>query len=244
MDNGIYTAYSGMQAQLDALDILANNLANVNTTGFKEEKAFFTILSKSLDDSGDSQSLNATVNQHVQTGSVMNAEAGVFMETPRDLDIAIEGDGFLAVKTPRGIRYTRNGNLHKNAQSMLATADGFPILGADGHAIKLGSGKNDIGLDGTVLSDGVEVGRLKIVAFDDLHKLHQEGNSLFASSANSSSERSSNAKIRSRTLEQSNVSAISSIVQMVDILRRFESIQKSVSLMNEASNKAIDKLGR
>jgi flagellar basal-body rod protein FlgF len=244
VNSGIYTAFSGMQAQLDALDILANNLANVNTVGFKEEKAFFTILTKSLDDPQGSKSLNAAINQSIQTRSAVNADGGSLTETKRNLDIAIEGNGFLAVDTPRGIRYTRNGSLDLNAQSVLTTADGFPVIGDNGSTIKLGPGIKDIKENGAILLNGVEAGRLKVVAFDDLSALQKEGNSLFVSRANPSAERNSNAKIRSGYLEQSNVNAVSSIVQMVDLLRHFESIQKSVNLMNDINTKAIDKLGR
>jgi flagellar basal-body rod protein FlgF len=246
VNNGIYTAFSGMQAQLDALDILANNLANANTVGFKEEKAFFTILTKSLDDPRGSESLNAAINQSIQTRAALNVEGGSITPTNWDLDIAIEGNGFLVVDTPRGIRYTRNGSLNRNAQSALATADGFPVLGADGGTITLGPKKVNIKINenGAVMVDGAEAGRLKVVAFEDLSALQKEGSSLFASRTNPSAERSSNAKIRSGYLEQSNVNAVSSIVQMVDLLRHFESIQKGVNLMNDIDSKAIDKLGR
>jgi flagellar basal-body rod protein FlgF len=244
VNSGIYTAYSGMQARLDALDILANNLANASTTGFKGEKAFYTLLHKSLDDSRGPENLNSVITQSIQTRASLDGEAGSLVPTNRDLDIAIEGNGFLVVDTPGGIRYTRNGSLHQNAQSVLATADGYPVLGADGRAIALGSGKVTIRQDGAVLLDGAEAGRLKVVAFENLSGLQKEGNSLFINSAKGAGESISNATIRSGYLEQSNVNAVGSIVQMVDILRSFESIQKSVSQLNDINSKAIEKLGR
>jgi len=234
-----------MQAQLDALEVLANNLANVNTTGFKEENAFFTFLNQSLEDPGKPDNLNAVINRSIKTEATLNPAAGSLTSTGRDLDVAIEGSGFLVVDTPHGTRYTRNGSLHLNAQSVLATSEGFPVMGADGRPITLGAGKKDINTEGLVSLDGTEVGRLKIVAFDDLSALQKEGNSLFASRANPTVERSSDAKIRSGYLEQSNVNAVNSIVRMVEILRHFESIKKSVDLiMNDINTKAIDKLGR
>lgn len=244
MNSGIYTAFSGMQAKLDALDVLANNLANVNSAGFKGDKVFFTYLNKSLNDSPGANNLAAAVNQFVHADSRLNGEAGAITPTHRDLDIAIEGNGFLAVETPRGIRYTRNGNLQQNAQFALTTADGYPVLGADGKAITLGPGAVTIKQDGAVLLEGNEAGRLKVVAFEDLSKLQKEGASLFASPENGAGESSSNAQIRSGCLEQSNVSAISSIIQMVDLLRSFESAQKCVGLINDINGKVIDKLGR
>jgi flagellar basal-body rod protein FlgF len=245
MDNGIYTAFSGMQAKMDALEILSNNLANLNTTGFKEEKAFFTILNQSLESSKGSENLNEAVNQQVRTRTALNIATGSLTPSGRDLDIAIEGNGFLVVDTPRGIRYTRNGSLHLNAQSQLSTSEGFPIRGDNNGAIPIGVGMRQIGTDGAVSVNGVQVGRIKVVAFEQVSALQKEGNSLFVSNADPAAERASDATIRSGYLEQSNVNAVSSIVQMVDNLRQFESIKKSVDLiMNDINTKAIDRLGR
>lgn len=245
MDSGLYTAYSGLRAQSDALEILANNLANINTTGFKEQNAFYTYLKQSVENSEGSTDLNDVINQSIQTLSALNFETGSLSETNRDLDVAITGEGFLAVQTPRGIRYTRNGNLQLNAQSVLTTSEGYPILGTSGRTITLGPGKIRIGESGDIFLDGIQVDRLKIASFNDLSKIEKEGSSLFKSTAGRTSEKDSDAKIKAGFLEQSNVNPVSSIVRMVEIHRHFEAIQKSVHLvMNEVNAKAIDKLGR
>jgi flagellar basal-body rod protein FlgF len=245
MNSGIYTGYSGLKAQSDALEILANNLANLNTTGFKEDKAFSTYINQSLEASQNPADLNTTINQVIQTRSSLNMESGSLNATSRDLDVAIAGSGFFVVETPRGIRYTRNGSLDLNAQSVLTTADGNPVLGANGRAITLGPGKIRIGEDGNVSLDGVEVDRLKVVAFDNVSTLEKEGKSLFISKNGREAEKSSDAKIKSGYLEQSNVNPISSMVRMVEIMRHFEAIQKSINLvMNDINAKAIEKLGR
>lgn len=245
MDSGIYTAYSGLRAQSDALDILANNLANINTAGFKEEKAFYTYLAASAENPQGLDPFNAVINRSVQVQSALNFETGSLNETGRELDIAIAGDGFLAVQTPRGVRYTRNGNLNLNAQSVLTTSEGHPVLGISGKTITLGPGTIRIGESGDVFLDGVQVDRLKVVSFADLSKLEKEGGSLFRSPAGQDFEKISDAKIKSGFLEGSNVNPISSIVRMVEIHRHFEAIQKSIHLvMNDVNSKAIDKLGR
>lgn len=243
MNSGLYTAYSGLKARSDALDILANNLANVNTTGFKEEKAFFSLLEQSRAALNEGGELGAAVNRSVLAHRALNHEAGALGFTGRDLDIAIAGNGFLAVQTPQGIRYTRNGNLQLNSQSVLTTSEGFPVLGVSGKPIALGPGKIHIAEDGSVSLDGAQVDSLKVVAFDDLSTLEKEGNSLFV--ARAGLEKASTAQLKSGYLEQSNVNAVSSIVQMVDVLRHFEAIQKSVNLlMNDINSKAIERLGR
>jgi flagellar basal-body rod protein FlgF len=246
VNSGIYTAYSGMQAQLDALEILANNLANINTTGFKEDKAFFAYLNQSMDGSQQSSDLNATVNRTVQTLGALNAAEGSLNATGRELDVAIEGNGFLAIKAPNGVRYTRNGNLHLDPKFVLTTSDGYPVLGAtSGRPITLGPGALRINEDGDVLLNDEVIDRLKVVSIGDLSKITKEGNSLFATSASPESIKASNAKIKSGYLEQSNVNAVASIVRMVNILRHFESIQKSMNLeMNDMNAKVIERLGR
>ena len=245
MNSGIYTAYSGLRAQSDALEIISNNLANLNTTAFKEEKAFYTYLDPSADASQQTADLNGTINQSIRVGSVVNSAEGTLSATNRDLDIAIEGNGFLVVNTPRGIRYTRNGNLNLNAQSVLVASDGSPVIGESGKPITLGPGKITIGESGEVSLDNAQVDRLKIASFDDLSALKKEGSSLFISRADRSLEKSSDAKIKSGYLEQSNVNPVSSIVRMVEILRNYEAIQKSINLvMNDINSKAIEKLGR
>jgi len=245
MDSGIYTAYSGLRAQSDALEVLANNLANINTTGFKEQQAFYTYLNQSADASQKPDDFNAVINQMVQTRSALNGEEGSLTATNRELDIAIAGDGFLVIQTPRGVRYTRNGSLDLNAQYVLTTSEGFPVLGTSGRTITLGPGKIRIGETGDVFLDGEQIDRLKVTAFSDLSVLEKEGNSLFKSRTDKISGKSSDAKIKSGFLEQSNVNPVSSIVRMVEILRHFEAIQKSIHLvMNEINPKAIDKLGR
>lgn len=249
MNNGIYTAFSGMQAQLDALDLIANNLANINTTGFKEETPFFTMLNQSMGLSKPSGELTAATSHSVRTNGALNASEGSMSMTNRDLDVAIEGNGFLVIQTPRGIRYTRNGNLHLNAQCILTTADGSPVLGNKMQPILLGPAKIHIGSDGSIFlqeADGDRlVDRLKVVTFDQLSLLEREGDSLFVHKDGQQTEKPSDASIRAGYLEQSNVDPVSSVVQLVEIMRQFESLQKCVHLvMNEMNSKSIDKLGR
>jgi flagellar basal-body rod protein FlgF len=241
MNSGIYTAVSGLRAQMEALDMVANNLANVNTSGFKEDNAFFTLLRQV--DQGPDQ-LNSTINQSITAQAAVNPTAGSIRPTNRDLDIAIEGDGFLVVQTAGGNKYTRNGSLHLNDKSVLSTSDGFPVLGIKNQPIPLGSGKIRIDQEGNVSLDGAFVDRLKVVAFDKVSMLQKEGGSLFSQKPGLNSEKPSSAKISSGYLEESNVNAVSSVVRMVEIMRHFEALQKSVSLvMNEITEKSIEKLG-
>ena len=245
MNSGIYTAYSGMQAQANALDVLANNLANVNTPGFKEEQTFFTLLQESVHEAENQNPLNAAINNPVTVQSTFSNEKGSTVNTYRDLDIAIEGDGFLVIQAPQGIRYTRNGNLHMNSLGILTTSEGFPVLSSENKPINLGPGKVQIGERGDIKLDETDVDRLKLVRFENLSYLEKEGSSLFNSRKGQDIELESDAKVRAGFLEQSNVNPVQAVVRMVSILRNFEAIQKSMNLItNDMNKKAIETLSR
>jgi flagellar basal-body rod protein FlgF len=242
--NGIYTAFSGLQAQMDALDMLANNLANINTAGFKEQKSFFASLKQELD-SPDASEPESALDRAVSAGSALNLSDGALVETHRDLDVALAGNGFLTVETPGGIRYTRNGNLITNANSVLCTSEGFPVLG-EGGQITLGPGKVAINQDGEILVNGSRIDRLKISSFDNPASLRSEGSSLLIPAQNGQvAKPASGVVIRQGFQEQSNVNPMLTTVRMVEIMRQYEAIQKGISLMfNELDAKAIEKLPR
>ena len=242
MHSGIYTAYSGLKAQMEALDSLANNLANVNTTGFKEQKSFFTALNLAIG-SPDASPLDAAVNSAVSVQNSLNPAYGNVIETHRDLDVALIGDGFLTIETPAGIRYTRNGHLTTNKQSVLCTLEGFPVLGERGK-ITLGPGKVDINQNGEVTVDGTPVDRLKLASFERPGALLCEGSSLLVPK-DQVPKPAADVAVRQGFQEQSNVNPVLATVKLLEIMRHFEAIQKSISLIfNEMDAKAIERLPR
>ncbi len=244
MSGGVIAAASGMRAQMDALDLLANNLSNLNTAGFKEQKSFFSVLNESMELSkSDAQDASAADRLVVARGALKMTD-GTPLATQRDLDLAISGDGFLTVLAPQGTRYTRNGNLMINKKSQLATADGYPVLGENG-PILVRAGKLNITEQGDVFLDGVRLDRLKIRTFDTPSLMVSEGTSLFAPPNDQASPKVSNAVVRQGFLEQSNVNPVGAVVEMVGIMRRFEALQKTVGLMlNDLDAKSIEKLPR
>jgi flagellar basal-body rod protein FlgF len=245
VNNGIYTAYSGIKAQMDALEIASNNLANINSVGFKSDLTFYSALNKELSGSQSNESLGDTINRSVQAETAIDFTDGLMVSTGRDLDVAINGDGFLTVKTPQGIRYTRNGSMNIGAGAILSNPEGCPIIGISGEPITLGPGIVKIGDNGDVTLNGSYVDRLKVVTVEDQKKLSKEGSSLLIYRSDKEPQVLENATIRSGSLEKSNVSAISSMVRMVNIMRQFESIQKCINLeMNDMNSKSIEKLGR
>jgi flagellar basal-body rod protein FlgF len=244
MSGGTIAAASGMKAQMEALDMLANNLANMNTVGFKEQKSFYTILSDSINSTSSNDLHPLFPERTIQTNAAVNLADGILQTTQRDLDVALMGDGFLEVSTPRGIRYTRNGSLSVNAKSQLATVDGLPVMGKEG-PILIGPGKLNITEQGDVFVNNIRAGSLKIVSPDNAAVLAKEGHSLLIPSDPKTQAKPGSAVVKQGMLEQSNVNAVTSVIEMVGIMRRFEAIQKTVNLLlNDVDAKSIEKLGR
>jgi flagellar basal-body rod protein FlgF len=236
----VQLAASGLKAQVEALDLLANNLANLNTNGFKEEKAFFTYLDESM---GSPQDADPGRLRTVSAQGALNVRDGLLQPTQREFDIALVGNGFLAVETPQGERYTRNGSFRLNAKSELVTSGGYPVLGPKGR-IAVTPGRLVITEQGGVYSDNTLLGQLKLVTFDEPAAMVQEGNSLLAPPSSQAKPKPADVQIKQGYLEQSNVNAVASMVEMVGLMRRFEAIQKSVGLvLNEVDSKSIDRLG-
>ena len=129
MDSGFYAACTGLLAETDALELTANNMANLSTTGYKGQLEFYRSLEASMGNRRLSP-LNQAVNDYgVLGGSAVDLKAGEFQKTGNDLDLAMEGSGFFVVKTPAGMRYTRNGNFHTDAAGRLLTATGDQVMG-------------------------------------------------------------------------------------------------------------------
>ncbi len=168
MNTGVQAASSGMKAQIEALDILANNLANLNTNGYKEQKAFFSILSESAAAGSDDDPSNV---RSVSAQGALNLADGSLQPTGRDLDVALVGEGFFAVQTPQGIRYTRNGSLRLNEKGELVVSGGYPVLDDSGGKMTIGPGKLNITEKGIVYSGNRKVGQLRLVTFEEPAKV-------------------------------------------------------------------------
>src|SRR4030095_16172512 len=149
MDSGLYSAYSGLRANADMLDVLANNLGKLNTTGFQGDETFFRLYNRAVSESGLPPLDQAINDSTVVQGTVINFQGGPMTATGRDLDAALEGPGFFVVDPPAGARYTRNGHFQVNSQGRLVTSEGFGIMGKGG-AITLAHGHVSIAHTGGI----------------------------------------------------------------------------------------------
>jgi flagellar basal-body rod protein FlgF len=235
MDSGFYSAFTGLAARMQSLDLVANNMANANTTGFKAQKEFYSALTTSL----NNQRLTP-VNQAINDfgllgGSRTDFSAGSLEPTGNDTDLAIDGSGFFVVKTKSGAeRYTRNGNFSLNTQRQLVDSEGNFLQGTDG-PIQLPAGKVTISPDGTVSVDGAIVSTIKIVDFPASTQLKLEGNTEF-SAPTGAAKPAPEAQLQEGMLEASNSNPVMSAVTLMDLQRNAEMMQRALSIFNNDFN--------
>ena len=214
--------------------LIANNLSNAQTPGFKREvPVFHQILSDAA----------GRIHPGPVEGAKTAFQQGSIHKTGNPLDMAIEGEGFFKVKTPLGIRYTRAGSFILNKEKMLTNADGFPVLGKQGE-ITLSGQNIAIGRNGTVKADGGEIGQIALVTFPDLEVLKKEGHTLYSSDFPETETEVQDPQLHQSSLESSNVNPIEEMVNFIDAMRSFESCLKVVQCHDEMDGRAVNELGR
>lgn len=238
MAGGAYTALTGMRARIDQLDRVAADLANVNTAGYKSERV--TTLSAERPDFG--AALQSAVDVVAGPGR-LDMRGGVLATTGRELDVALEGPGFFVVQTPNGERLTRNGQFDRRVDGTLVTNDGLPVVGERG-PITLGPGAITVDADGTVRAGNVPAGRLKVVDVSDYEGLRREEHGRFRY-VGAGQPAAVGTPVRTGVLEQSNVSVVERMVQLTEVGRSFEALQRGLTvLMNDVDLRAITEFGR
>jgi flagellar basal-body rod protein FlgF len=240
MQSGFYVAFSGLAGKMQALDLAASNLANASTTGFKSQSPFYVQLT-AAGGSGSVTPLNWAVNQFgLLGGAQVDARSGSLETTGNATDLAIEGDGFFAVQTPAGIRYTRNGSFRLNAGRQLITQDGNPVLAVQGTRtmpITLPTGTVSVSPDGTISVDGGLVARLNVVQFAPGTDLLPEGNSNFVA-PEGAVRPATTSSVRQGMLEASNVNAVEGAVGLMSLQRQAEMLGRALSIFNSVFDRA------
>jgi len=258
---GLYIAASGGTKQLKKLDILSNNIANINTQGFKRDMLIYEEkrpqIEQSLMNGSDSKILNPfhgsdlAVSYVQVTQSLTDFEQGSLIKTDNPLDVAIEGKGFFVINTPNGDRYTRNGNFHLDGTGQLVDRRGYMIVTRSEEPILIPFGTKQITIDqdgsifgGTEL-DQDPLGQLKIVNFNNLGELIKEGEGFYKNSNPSVKEILVNdAKVLQGFTENSNANTIHEMTQMIETVRQLEAYQKIIQSIDEADDQSVNSLAR
>jgi flagellar basal-body rod protein FlgF/flagellar basal-body rod protein FlgG len=243
MDSGYYAACAGLAAQTQALELVAHNLANLSTAGYRGEQATFRSL---LAGGGDVtwNPLNAAVNNYgVLSGSRIDQSSGSLIATGNPLDLSIAGSGYFVVRSGQDLVYTRNGSFHLTPDRRLVTAEGDTVLGQQGPII-LPTGEVAVSGDGTVSVDGAVVETLRLAEFAPATALEPMGNALYAAPKGSALAPASSS-VRQGMLENSNVSPTESVVQLITVQRNAEMMQRALSLFDSQLNQtAVQDLPR
>ncbi len=235
MNSGLYAACAGLLARTQALEVAANNLANVNTNGYKAQLPSFHSVLASANGSVSGNELREAVNNFGVLGeNRTNLAQGNLEHTGSDLDFAIQGEGWFAVQSGAGRLYTRNGNFHVDRNGRLATADGDPVAGAEG-PILIPPGKLSVSNDGTISVDGALAGQLQIVNFAPGTTVTAVGGANF--SAPAGSERASQGSIMQGSLEGSNVNGVTAAVELVALQRHADMLQQALTSFHSNFNR-------
>lgn len=254
MFRGLYTAYTGMRVQQDVMNVVSNNLANVDTAGFKRDKlgirSFKEVLAVKQNDTNlISPNRIGKMNMGV-TSSVAftNFDQGPLKNTERKTDIALEGKGMFVV----GKRmedgsfkeyYTRDGGLSVNQLGQLMTKSGEYILGENG-VITVENGKFTISQTGDVYNDRNElVDKMRLTSFKDFSELRKVGNNLYVPTENAEQDSFSGVVVQG-FLESSNVNTVQEMVEMISVMRAYESNQKVLMTFDSAMEKVANEVGR
>jgi flagellar basal-body rod protein FlgG len=281
MIRGWYTGASGMRAQQFRLNAVANNLANIDTDAYKRDiasfKSFPELLLRRQDDDGvyhipfgsaDAAPIIGKMGTGVELNELFtNFDQGSLKETTSDFDIALDGKGFMAIATPWGERYTRNGSFQLGKEGYLETKEGYPVLGEQGPIrVKANNFQIDkegriwinaayaddpeimISREGNQWEDQIQLDTLKIVEFDIPRYLEKQGSSLYRESETSGPAiimaETMRPKVLQGFVEASNVDPVREMVDMIEINRAYEANQKVIQAEEQALGTLINQVAK
>ncbi|GAB4361515.1 MAG: flagellar basal-body rod protein FlgF [Deltaproteobacteria bacterium] len=245
MQAGLYIAFTGARGAEKRMDRIANNLANVSSTGYKQDKVSQSGVAPAGGGPDVPGPAEGGLLYSAPSAPYLDLSPGTIRHTGNPLDLSIDGPGFFVVRTPEGLRLTRAGNFRIDADGDLATSLGGKVLGEGGGAIHLGEGRIAVGRDGQVSVDDAPVGVLDLRRVPDPRLLRKEGSNLFSATAwEALLPAGPETTVHAGSLEESNVSAVSMMTEMVEASRMFEAYMRMMTTISELTSKAAGDLGR
>ena len=245
MDPLTIAAAGGLRARMETLDMLANNLANAGTNGFKSDHEFYNLYVSPEAQASDSPGTTTTTIPVIEKNWT-DFSQGMLVRTDNKLDLALDGKGFFTAKGPSGPLYTRNGSFRLSPKGELTTADGYPLLTDDNKTIQSQSTSPlEIAKDGEVQQDGQLLGKLRLVEFQTAAPVDKVGNTYFQmTDPLSKPTPASSVKVEQGKIESSNVSAASSAGHLVKVMRQFEMLQKAINLSSQMNKSAVEEVAK
>lgn len=248
MISGLYTAATGMIAVEQRQDIIANNLANAATPGYKRlqpvQLGFYQVLSPKMIHPFHFNAEAAPAGGVKEVESFTNLSAGSLRITEDPLNLALTGPGYVVINTPQGERYTRDGHFTMDADGELSTSEGHKVLGVGGATIDVSGGRVTISHEGTVRVNGANTGQLQLVEFQNPERLEREGDNLYRASEEvlQQSTAAANTNVEQGALELSNVQLPVEMTSMMIGLRAYEANQKVIQAIDGATSRLIDQV--
>jgi flagellar basal-body rod protein FlgF len=248
MENTLLVGLSRQTLLERQLDVVANNIANVNTTGYKADSSLFEEFLTSGAHEDNFVGADRRVSYVQDRATYRDFSQGAADQTKNPLDLAIDGSGFLVVQTPAGERYTRDGGLQLNNQGQLVTVAGDPVLGASGpivfqptdHDINVAPDGTITVVQGNSMVDSVR-GKLRLVNFADAQKLLKEGSNLY-SAGEGAAQPDAKSVVHQGFIEKSNVSAVSEMSRMIEVTRAYTQISTLLQQQSDLHKTAIQQL--
>lgn len=240
MQNAQLVSLSRQMALQRQMDVVANNMANINTTGFKAEDLLFE--QYDMPGAADNEFPGSQTVAYTQDwATVHNTINGPLDQTGNPLDVALSGEGFFTVSTAAGNRYTRAGSFAINAQGYLVDLNGNQVL-SDSGPIHFDSSDTDITIskDGTVSTSQGSKGKLAVVEFADPQQLKREGSNLWSGQG---AQPATNTTVVQGSIERSNVSGVTEMTQMIQVQRAYEQLATLMQQQDDLRNTAVQKLG-
>lgn len=255
MVKGLYTAYTGMLNQQNKMDVIANNLANAATTGYKKEgstsQAFDTVLAYKIKDQtvGARAQNIGTMSLGVKIGeNYTDYSQGAFKTTGNTYDLALSGDGFFCIQFTNksgtdSIKYTRDGSFTLNVDGYLVTKDGDYVLDEDGQKIKLDPlSDSSIDQNGTIYQNDQAVATIGLQDFEDYNYLEHYGENYYQP-VDGAEFKDADAQVFEGYLEASNIQVVTEMVNLISVTRAYESNQKMIQTIDSTLDKAVNQLG-
>ncbi|MCO5092197.1 flagellar basal-body rod protein FlgF [Bosea sp. (in: a-proteobacteria)] len=242
MENALLIGLSRQVALARELDVIANNMANVGTNGFKARSARFNEYLMPVARADAFRPADRSLSYVVDKGTPLDLSQGMIELTGNPLDVALKGDNYLVVQTPAGERYTRAGSLTLDKQGKLVTQTGLPVMGEAG-PIAFGSSEHSmrIAADGTVSSDQGTRGKLRQVSFADPKALASEGSNLFSATV-AAKPAGPEARLEPGAIERSNVKAVVELTRLMEVQRNYQSVANMITKSDELRSRAISRL--
>jgi flagellar basal-body rod protein FlgF/flagellar basal-body rod protein FlgG len=245
VDSGYYAACTALKTQSNALELIANNVANINTTGYRAQLPSFESLLVEGPNSTPSNGWSRLVNQFaVLNGARIDLTEGNLQRTGNPLDLALDGPGFFAVQTAAGVLYTRDGNFRLSAKGQLTTASGDAVLGTAGPITVPGNAQIAIGPDGTISVGGAVTGKLRLVEVAAGAQLAAVGGQYYSALATAVTP-AVHTEIRAGMIESSNVNPVAAVVALITAQRQADMVGRAMSAFySDFNHIAADELPR